>query len=422
MDRAFLIGGLALNQQKKRHAAIVTMAGSGERFGFPKQRIQSGGLGVSLGVHSLLGFFASGLFDRVIAVVREEDRPLFEGELKSIFEGGLPQGLSFVMGGKTRSKSVWNGLIALEDLPLNETYVWVHDGARPGLSQSEIARFEKALVNGVEGLVPILSIPDTVKRIADSKVVGTENRKELFLVQTPQIFKGSVLFESYFRARKEGWEGSDETMVIDRYFDSKYETIAGSPRLMKVTTPEDLELLEFYLGKPAVSRQSPKTQKPSLRVGMGNDIHELVSGRKLILGGVNIDYPLGLKGHSDADALTHAVIDSLLGAAGLGDIGGHFPDTDPSFRGVESLGLLKEVLALVSKKGYAIQNIDAIVNCEKPKLATYLPEMKKNLAFALNLSEDQVNVKAKTSEGLGPVGEGKAIRAEAIAVLNVKEL
>ena len=154
-----------------------------------------------------------------------------------------------------------------------------------------------------------------------------------------------------------------------------------------------------------------------MRVGMGYDVHKLVPERKLILGGVTIPYELGLLGHSDADVLLHAIMDSLLGAAALGDIGKHFPDTDDKFKGISSIKLLTEVGKLISEKGYKIENIDATIIAQKPKMAPHIPLMRENTASALNIELDKINVKATTEEGLGFTGEGKGISSQSICLL-----
>ena len=157
-----------------------------------------------------------------------------------------------------------------------------------------------------------------------------------------------------------------------------------------------------------------------MRIGMGYDVHKLVPERKLILGGVDIPYELGLLGHSDADVLLHAIMDSLLGAASLGDIGKHFPDTDDRFKGISSIELLKEVGKLISEKGYKVENIDATIIAQKPKMAPHIPLMRENIASALNIDLEQINVKATTEEGLGFTGEGKGISSQSICLLTNK--
>ena len=155
-----------------------------------------------------------------------------------------------------------------------------------------------------------------------------------------------------------------------------------------------------------------------MRIGQGYDVHKLVEGRDLILGGVMVPYEKGLLGHSDADVLVHAVMDALLGAAALGDIGQHFPDTDPKYKGISSIALLKEVGALLEKEGYIIENIDATIIAQRPKLAAYRPQMAKNIAEALHLEVNQVSVKATTEEGLGFTGSGEGISSQAITLLS----
>ena len=158
-------------------------------------------------------------------------------------------------------------------------------------------------------------------------------------------------------------------------------------------------------------------------IGQGWDIHRLVAGRALVLGGVSVPFDKGALGHSDADALLHAIIDALLGAAALGDIGRHFPDTDPRYRGVDSRFLLRQTVALLQKKGFTVGNIDSTILLEQPKLAAYIPLMRANIAADVNVELEQVNIKAKTFEKMGPVGEGEAVEAQAICLLfkNTKE-
>ena len=154
-----------------------------------------------------------------------------------------------------------------------------------------------------------------------------------------------------------------------------------------------------------------------MRIGTGYDVHKLVEGRALILGGVNIPYERGLDGHSDADVITHAIMDALLGAAALGDIGQHFPDTDPRYKGADSIKLLQEVGLILAAHGYSIENVDSTIIAQRPKLMNYLPEMRVNVAKALQLSVDQVSIKATTEEHLGFTGRGEGISAQAVALL-----
>ena len=154
-----------------------------------------------------------------------------------------------------------------------------------------------------------------------------------------------------------------------------------------------------------------------MRIGMGYDVHKLVEGRDLIVGGVNIPHTLGLLGHSDADVLLHAIMDAVLGAAGLGDIGKHFPDTDPAYKGISSIKLMEHVAALIEEKGYVVENIDATIIAQKPKMRPHIPQMEENIAKAMNISVDQINVKATTEEGLGFTGTEQGISSQAICLL-----
>ena len=154
-----------------------------------------------------------------------------------------------------------------------------------------------------------------------------------------------------------------------------------------------------------------------MRIGMGYDVHKLVEGRDLIVGGVNIPHTLGLLGHSDADVLLHAIMDAVLGAAGLGDIGKHFPDTDPAYMGISSIKLMEHVAALIEEKGYVVENIDATIIAQKPKMRPHIPQREENIAKAMNISVDQINVKATTEEGLGFTGTEQGISSQAICLL-----
>jgi 2-C-methyl-D-erythritol 4-phosphate cytidylyltransferase / 2-C-methyl-D-erythritol 2,4-cyclodiphosphate synthase len=182
--------------------------------------------------------------------------------------------------------------------------------------------------------------------------------------------------------------------------------IRGSYRNIKITTPEDITLAEALMGKEA---------GPMIRFGMGYDVHRLVKGRRLVLGGLEIPFELGLEGHSDADVLLHAIKDALLGAAGLGDIGRHFPDTDEQYRGISSLKLLVTVGEMLATQSWRVNNIDAVVVAEKPKLAPYITAMNANIAAALEIEPGRVNVKATTTEGLGFTGRREGIAAQAVA-------
>ena len=241
---------------------------------------------------------------------------------------------------------------------------------------------------------------DTVKTIdAADYFVHTLNRDEIILVETPQVFRRAEIAEAYEAAFRDGFTGTDDAGLMER-IGKPVRLVESREENFKLTIPHDFIRGERQLWE---SRQ--------MRVGQGYDIHALVPGRRLILGGVEIPHEKGLFGHSDADVLTHALIDALLGAAALGDIGEWFPDTDPAYQGADSMLLLEQVREALEDKFWEILNIDATIFAEKPKLSPYKEGIRQNIADALNLSLEQVNIKAKTAEKFGAVGGGEAIAA-----------
>ncbi len=299
-----------------------------------------------------------------------------------------------VPGGDTRAESVRAGLAAACG-----EIVAIHDAARPFVSEEIITTaIEAAEQNGAAA--PAVPVKDTVK-VADknSRVVDTPDRSTLFAVQTPQCFRREL-----YRQALEVVTGEKADLVTD---DCSLFELAGLP---VVLTPGD------YANLKITTKEDLKGET-TMRIGHGYDVHRLVEGRKLILGGVDIPYEKGLLGHSDADVLLHAISDALLGAAALGDIGKHFPDTDPRYEGADSLRLLQEVGKLVNAAGYRVGNIDATVLCQAPKLAPHIQTMRANIARALDVQVEQVSVKATTEEHLGFTGQGQGIAAHAVALL-----
>ena len=285
--------------------------------------------------------------------------------------------------------------------------VAIHDAARPFVSEQVITD-ALAEAEAMGAAAPAVAVKDTIKIANDGAVVQTPDRAALFAVQTPQCFCRNL----YWKAL-EAVQGEKVHLVTD---DCSLFELAGLPvhltqgdyANLKITTKEDL---------PAAAQNKGEN---TMRIGHGYDVHRLVEGRKLIMGGVTIPYEKGLLGHSDADVLLHAVSDALLGAAALGDIGKHFPDTDPRYEGADSLMLLREVGRLLDETGYTVGNIDATVLCQAPKLAPHIPAMRQNIANALGLALDDVSVKATTEEHLGFTGEGLGIAAHAVALIEKK--
>jgi len=292
-------------------------------------------------------------------------------------------------------------LCGLKKLPADCDTVLVHDGARPLVDDATIERVIASVRLHGSGIAST-PLTDTIKQAdADGGVTATPDRSTLRAVQTPQGFSRALLERAH---REITVRCTDDAALVSALGERVFLT-PGSPRNIKLTTQEDLYMAEYYLiGLP--------------RVGHGYDAHRLVEGRRLILGGTEIPYEKGLLGHSDADVLVHAVIDALLGACALGDIGGHFPDSDPRYKGISSLYLLEEAAKILHQNGFSVRNVDATVIAQRPKLAAHIPQMRRNIAAALGIGEAMVSVKATTTEGMGFEGAGEGISAHAVALVS----
>lgn len=396
-------------------AAIVPAAGAGVRMEAdrPKQFRPLGDR--PLLVHTLQRLSDSPLIETVVVVVPADWVAKARSELIEPY--GLAKVGAVVAGGAERQNSVAAGLEALGP---EVDLVVVHDGVRPFVTEAMIADVVEA-ARAVGAAVAAIPVAETVKRVADGVVVETVSRDGLYRVQTPQAFRREVLAEALERAWAEGVVGTDEAALVER-FGRPVRVVAGSAVNLKVTSPEDWSLAESILSSLGRSASASKaaregTERMSLRVGMGYDVHRFASGRPLILGGVVVPSDQGLEGHSDADVLAHAVCDALLGAAGAGDIGRHFPDTDPTYAGANSLDLLREVGAIVARRGFRPLNVDATVVLQEPKLKDFLPAMEANIAETLGIDPTLVNIKATTTEGLGFVGQGEGVAAYAAATI-----
>ena len=343
--------------------------------GINKQFAEVGGIPVI--VKSALAFEECPDISGIIIAARECDADRIR-ELCDRY--GITKLRAVAVGGATRTASARNAFSLSE----NADIIMIHDGARPFVSRSLIARVIEAAA-GHGGAIPALPVTDTVKFI-DPKgfSAGTPDRAALRRVQTPQAFRRDI----YAEMMLSGKEATDDAGLAE-LLGYKVMLVEGDQQNIKITTPDDL----------------PKEEK-MLRIGHGYDVHRLAENRELIIGGVHIPYELGLLGHSDADVLVHAIMDAMLGALALGDIGKHFPDTDERWRGADSIELLKQVNAMLRERGFAVSNLDCTITAEKPKLAKYITEMRTNIAAALGIPPDAVSVKATTEEGLGLAGAG----------------
>ena len=382
--------------------AIIPAGGLGKRLGgdIAKQYLCLNSLPVL--VHTIRVFQKSDVISEVVLVVPQDDIASVRKQIVEKY--GLTKVSTIVAGGHERQDSVRNGLRAIA---MKCDVVMVHDGVRPFVTGEMIARVAAAAADTGAASIGVKA-KDTIKETTDeNRVTGTLPRHNLWQTQTPQAFQYELLCKAYEAAAGDNFYGTDDASLVER-LGAEVRMIAGSYENIKITTPEDLMMAE------ALMKEKRKEQM-ICRSGLGYDSHRFAQDRKLILGGVEIPFDRGLAGHSDADALLHAVCDALLGMAGAGDIGRHFPDTDEAYKNISSLILLERVKQIIEAKGVSIHNIDATVMMEKPKLAPYAKTMAANIARTLNIPETVVNIKAKTNEGMGFVGRGEGIAVLAVA-------
>lgn len=389
-------------------AGVVVGGGSGTRFGAKKQFADLGGLTVL----ERTCLTAAEAVDDLVVVLPAEDLP----------DVSIP-GARCVAGGATRADSVRAGLAAVA--PSAEVIV-VHDAARPLASAELWAAVIEAVRNGAAGAIPALASTDTLKSVSGPPerrvVAGTIDRDSVVRVQTPQAFAAGALRQ----AHQANLDATDDAALLER-LGLEVVVVAGEAANIKITDPEDLAAVAAYmtssdsggrLTQRALSvgdcvSNAPRTD---FRVGLGYDIHPFGGSGPLILAGVHV-HDDGLAGHSDGDAVAHAVADALLGATGGGDIGMMFPATDSRYAGADSIGLLSVVVDQVATDGWTLCNLDVVINAERPKLAAHLEAMKARLAAVLSpLSDrpetppaDLVNIKPKRGEGLGAIGQGQGI-------------
>ena len=368
---------------------IVVAGGSGQRFGGLKQY-------ESLGAQRVLDWSvaaARAASTGVVIVVPADDAER---------EGG-------VAGGASRAQSVRAGLA---HVPAEATVVCVHDGARPFATPALFHQVVAAVADGADGAVPGVPVTDTIKQLADDRtVLHTPPRAALVAVQTPQAFRAHVLRAVHAAADGAADAATDDAAMVEAAGGSVM-VVPGEATNRKITDPDDLQWARRHVGQ-----EEHTMDTPDIRVGQGFDIHRFSDdpARPLVLGGVVFEGAHGLHGHSDADAVAHAATDALLGAAGLGDIGEHFPDTDPQWKGADSLQLLRHAAVLVREAGFRIGNVDCSVVCETPKLAPHKATMQQRLSEAAGAP---VTVKGRRAEGLGALGrqEGIAVWATALII------
>lgn len=374
-----------------RVTAVVLAAGKGSRFGgnTPKQFQK---IGEKTPVEmSLSAFENNSMTDAIILVLDPKDPDYDERSVQYITEYSKIR--TIVPGGKERQDSVSNALKYVPD-----GVVLIHDSARPYVTDDVINRvIEAADKDGAA--VPVVSPKDTIRTSG-----STLDRKSLYQVQTPQGFRTDVFKTAYEKAKEDSFLGTDDASLYER-MGKEVTLVEGDYRNIKITTPDDVK----------------EESKVTYRSGNGFDVHRLVEGRRLFLCGVEIPSDKGLLGHSDADVALHALMDAMLGAAALGDIGRHFPDSDPEYLGCSSLMLLSEVNRMIKEKGYSVTNADITVICERPKIASYISDMTERVAGTLGIDKDRINIKGTTTEKLGFTGRGEGIASLATCMLEKKE-
>ena len=369
-----------------RVIAIIVAAGRGKRLGssLPKQFLKVRGRTIL--EMSVEAFEQNKYVDEIFVAANADYCELTEKLCR-----GFSKLKKIVAGGAERQDSV---RAALDCLRGENGIVLVHDAARPFVSEAVI----NAVIEGTADFgaaIPTVPAKDTIRQV-DGTGSRTLQRETLACVQTPQGFRISLLKHAFEKAQAEGFLGTDDASLVER-MGINISMVQGEDANRKITTREDLET--------------------EMRIGTGYDVHRLVEGRPLILCGEQIPYEKGLLGHSDADVALHALMDAMLGAAGLGDIGKHFPDTDERYRGISSMKLLQKTAELLREAGYFLGNADITIIAQRPKIAGYIPKMRANIAEIMNCDENKINIKGTTTEKLGFVGREEGIASEAVCIL-----
>ncbi len=377
--------------------AVIVAAGSSTRMGADKSKLLLEVGGKTVIRRTLETFENTDCISKIVLVTREQDIPAMKNEAQ-----GITKLINIVKGGKDRQDSVLNGVSAAGDCD----YIAIHYGARPLVTPEEI---ELVCADGVKyGAATLSAVPKDTVKIADgdSFAASTPERSSLRLIYTPQVFDRKAYMECIAKAES---SFTDDCQLFESQGRKVFLT-AGKYTNIKITTPEDIPAAEAILG-------IKRNEVARMRIGHGYDVHKLVQGRKLIMGGVEIPHETGLLGHSDADVLCHAVSDALLGAAAMGDIGHLFPDTDPAYKGADSVILLTKVVEALNKGGYRPVNIDATIIAQRPKMMPHIMKMRENIAKACGLDVNDVSVKATTEEKLGFTGREEGISTHAVALI-----
>jgi 2-C-methyl-D-erythritol 4-phosphate cytidylyltransferase/2-C-methyl-D-erythritol 2,4-cyclodiphosphate synthase len=403
----------------RRFWAVVPAAGRGERFEaatgaaapgasrLPKQYAPLAGATVL--ECSLRPLLAEPRIERVVVVVAADDARWRERAPSS-------GKLLTAIGGASRQESVLAGLKTLRDRASPEDWVLVHDAARPCLESADVAALIAALEAGASGAVLAAPVVDTMKRERDGTIAETVDRSGLWRALTPQAFALGALERALEDAARSNVAVTDEAQAMERK-GVRAALVQGSPFNIKVTRAADLAAAARILQSAENQSAENRAMVRKMRIGEGFDVHTFGDGDHVVLGGVRIAHDRGVVAHSDGDVVIHALCDALLGALGKGDIGRHFPDTDPRYRGADSRLFLRTVAAMVREAGFGLVNADITVLAEAPRIAAHRGAMAANLAADLDVAPELINIKATTTERMGFVGRGEGLAAQAAVLL-----
>lgn len=399
--------------------ALIPAAGVGSRFAssLPKQYVQL--CGVPILLHTLRALSIPEI--KAIYVILHPDDRYFTSMLSDFrycfaqlhhqFAASKWPLIPLSLGGDTRADSVANALCYLVEKNEIEQKDWVmvHDAARCCLPRDSLLELLHTVKKKQHSAILAQKVTDTVKEVQEGTVHRTIKRDDLWLAQTPQIVQAGVLYRSLQKIMQ--WSKlTDEASLLEAAGEEMPFIVPSDHRNLKITTQQDLCYARWLL-------ENEKEAKMMYRIGQGYDVHRFVEDRPLLLGGVQIPHPQGLSGHSDADVLLHAIIDAMIGALALGDIGRFFPDTQPRWKNANSTRMLQILCEKVYALGWQIVNIDATIIAQEPKLSPYTRKMCLHIADLLRLTSEQVSVKAKSNEKLGYLGRSKAIEAQAVILL-----
>ncbi len=386
-----------------RFYAVILAAGSGKRFrsDIPKQYLPLAGK--TLLEWSLTPLLTCQWIEQVVVVIAENDQ--YWQQLSCAHH----KKITTVVGGKERAESCVAGLQLLSDRAQADDWILVHDGARPCLTIDLLDHLRTELMHDAVGGILATPSTDTLKKVHDGIITETVDRSQLWQAQTPQMFRYQRLQQAYQAALAQNENITDDASALEKA-GYPVKIVTSQRTNIKVTVAEDLSLAEYFLQETVMS-------KSHIRIGHGYDAHAFASERKLILGGVEIPHRQGLLGHSDADVVLHALCDALLGAAGLGDIGQHFPDTDMQHKDADSREFLRSIKTKIHQAQFAVGNVDITIVAQAPKLAPYMEKMKSHIAHDLAIALTDVNIKASTTEKMGFIGREEGMVAYATVLL-----